>query len=53
MEMEPLFNIIVDVATKDEVLICLDLLKMASLTYLVRTINLVVCLYPKYMRIHY
>jgi hypothetical protein len=42
--MEPPFDPVVDGATKDEVLLCLDLMKMAHLEDLIGWGNLVVCL---------
>jgi hypothetical protein len=45
-------DLIINGATKDEVLLNLDLLKMTKLTEHVWSIDLMVCLYPKSMRAH-
>jgi len=47
--MEPSIDLIADVVAEDEVLLCLDLLKMAQLANPIWSINTVVRLYPKSM----
>lgn len=51
--VEPPFDLVVDGATKSEMLLCLDLLKMAQQIDPIRMVGLVVCLYPKSVRVHY
>ena len=50
--MELPSDLVVDGAVKDEVLLCLDLTKMAQLENPIRLVNLVVCLHSKSMWTH-
>ena len=50
--MEPLANLVVDRASKDEVLLSLNLTNMTYLEDLVWLVDLVICLHPEMMRTH-
>ena len=50
--MEPPFDLVVDGATKHEMLLSIDLLEMEWLVDPVRLVNLVVCFYSKSMGPH-
>jgi hypothetical protein len=51
MELPP--DLILNGATEDEVLLSLDLLKLAQMKKPLWSVDLAVYLYPKFMRAHY
>ena len=51
--VEPPFDLLVDGATKNEVLLCLVIMKMAHSVDPIRMVDLVVCLYLKSVRAHF